>query len=162
MVREKWEMDIITRKMFLEEARLCVHQLTAASSSSLAAAGWPSFITYSLFITIQAPSVPKHSLAPGPSIAAQWGCQCECCGCIGSGSSFLGLLPLDPDRPLSWQAHWMMPENVLMGIRRELGLAMFLSVSCPCELSADVLDFWVREHGSGQGPASNLHWGETS
>lgn len=49
-----------------------------------------------------------------------------------------------------------MPENVLMGIRRELGLAMFFSVSCPCELSADVLDFWVREHGSGQGLTSNL------
>lgn len=55
-----------------------------------------------------------------------------------------------------------MPENVLMGIRRELGLAMFFSVSCPCELSADVLDFWVREHGSGQGLTSNLQWGETS
>lgn len=56
----------------------------------------------------------------------------------------------------------MMPENVLMGIRRELGLVMLFSVSCPCELNADILDFWAREHGSGQGPASNLQWGETS
>lgn len=56
----------------------------------------------------------------------------------------------------------MMPEKVLMGIRRELGLAMFFSVSCLCELSDDILDFWAREHGSGQGPTSNLQWGESS
>lgn len=56
----------------------------------------------------------------------------------------------------------MMPENVLMGIRRGLGLATSFSISCPYELSPAILDFWAREHGSGQGPASNLQRGETS
>lgn len=83
-------------------------------------------------------------------------------GWVGSVSFFLGLLPLDPDLPLSWQAHWVMPENVLMGIRRGLSLAILFSVFCPWELRPAILDFWAREHGSGQGPASNLQWGETS
>lgn len=52
-----------------------------------------------------------------------------------------------------------MPENVLMGIRRGLALALFLSISCWWELSPSTLDFWVLEHGSGQGATSNL-WGE--
>lgn len=56
----------------------------------------------------------------------------------------------------------MTPENVLMGIRRGLDLAVFFSASCPCGWNPAILDFWAREHGSGQGPASNLQWGETS
>jgi hypothetical protein len=53
----------------------------------------------------------------------------------------------------------MRPENVLMGIRRGLGLALVLSISfCPCELSHDVLDFWAPAHGSGQASTSNLWW----
>lgn len=51
----------------------------------------------------------------------------------------------------------MMPENVLMGMRRGLDVPWVAFISfCPCELSHDVLDFWVLEHGSGQGPTSNL------
>lgn len=57
------------------------------------------------------------------------------------------------------RVHWMMPENVLMGIRRGLALALFLSISCWWELSPSTLDFWVPEHGSGQGATSNL-WAE--
>lgn len=49
-----------------------------------------------------------------------------------------------------------MPENVLMGIRRGLALALVLSISCPCELSHEALGFWALEHGSGQGATSNL------
>lgn len=59
--------------------------------------------------------------------------------------------------PLLLQAHWTMPENVLMGIRRGLGLALVLSSSfCCCELSHSALDFWAPEHGSGQEATSNL------
>lgn len=50
----------------------------------------------------------------------------------------------------------MTPENVLMGIRRGLDLAVLSSLSCPCGWNPAILDFWDREHGSGQGPASNL------
>lgn len=51
----------------------------------------------------------------------------------------------------------MIPENVLMGIRRGLDVAWVVSISfCPYELRHDILDFWVLEHGSGHGPTSNL------
>lgn len=50
-----------------------------------------------------------------------------------------------------------MPENVLMGIRRGLGMALVLSISFFwCELSQSALDFWIPEHGSGQRTTSNL------
>lgn len=63
----------------------------------------------------------------------------------------------DSALPLTLQAHWTMPENVLMGIRRGLGLALVLSSSFSCcELSHSALDFWTPEHGSGQGATSTL------
>lgn len=70
--------------------------------------------------------------------------------------SFLVSLQLsDSARPLPLQAHWAMPENVLMGMSRGLGVALVLSASC-CwwELSQSALDFWTP--GSGQGATSNL------
>lgn len=74
-----------------------------------------------------------------------------------SGSFLLGRRLSDSALPLPLQAHWTMPENVLMGIRRGLGLALVLSISfCWCELSHSTLDFWAPEHGSGQGATSNL------
>lgn len=79
----------------------------------------------------------------------------------GWGSvSFLSGPPLSDSAILQplW-AHWTMPENVLMGIRRGLALALVLSISSWCELSPSTLDFWAPEHGSGQGATSNL-WAE--
>ena len=104
MVDEKREMNIITRKMFLGEAGLSMHQLISFQLCPAIWEPWAAsiFITCPLFITTQALLIPRHSLAPGPSRAAQWGCQGKCCGWVGSVSSFLGLLPLDPDLPLSW------------------------------------------------------------
>lgn len=103
----------------------------------------------------QAPCAPRHSLAPGQGQS----CRVELglalavgvsvWGWWGSVSFLLGLLSL--------QAHWTMPENVLMGIRRGLGVALVASISCcPCKLSHGALDFWAPEHGSGQGATSNL------
>lgn len=63
----------------------------------------------------------------------------------------------DPAQPLPRWAHWTMPEKVLMGIRRGLGLAWVVSISfCPREVSHDALDFRAPELGSGQGVTSNL------
>lgn len=139
--------------MFLEGAGLCVHVPVPSQRCPAIQHPW-----HGSFFMVQAPSSrafsgswSKHSCPVELSVwVLCW---------VGSVSLFL---TLDPDLSLSRQAHWMMPENVLMGIRRELGLAMFFSVSCPCELRPAILDFWAREHGSGQGPASNLQWGETS
>lgn len=66
----------------------------------------------------------------------------------------------DPAQPLPRWAHWTMPEKVLMGIRRGLGLAWVVSISfCPREVSHDALDFRAPELGSGQGVTSNLRVG---
>lgn len=76
---------------------------------------------------------------------------------MGSVSFLVGQQLLDSARPLPLRAHWTMPENVLMGMRRGLGLALVPSTSFWwCELSHNALDFWAPEHGSGQGTTSNL------
>lgn len=76
---------------------------------------------------------------------------------MGSVSFLMGQQLSDSACPLPLQAHWMMPENVLMGMRRGLGLVLVLPISfCWCELSQSALDLWTPEHGSGQGATSNL------
>lgn len=92
-----------------------------------------------------APSPPTASLLDsGPSLAL-------------SVSFLWGQWLSDSAPPLPLQAHWTMPENVLMGIRRGLSSALVLSISfCSCELSHSALDFSAPEHGSGQGATSNL------